>query len=243
MIYVSTHKGKRHERSEDSVVVGANVICELSCELLIPDYGFIGVADGVGGSCGGREASQFLANALSEYDSSFYEDAKSFLNRVNCDLIEAAKQNSKYAGMATTFTGILRIKEEYKLIHIGNTRAYVKQGQYLKQITSDHTVYNWLLSSGQEAAAKSCRKNEITNCFGGGDHSLLSKLYVNDCKPFSLIIFTSDGIHDYVDLDMMENIICGEGSYSEKCEELLSAAIAAGSEDDMTVVIINNMKI
>ena len=31
----------------------------------------------------------------------------------------------------------------------------------------------------------------------------------------------SDGIHDFVDLDMMENIISSEGLFSDKCEQII----------------------
>ena len=52
------------------------------------------------------------------------------------------------------------------------------------------------------------------------------------------MLLTSDGIHDYVDVDSLEAILNGEGSYSDKCNQILLAAESAGSEDDMTVVII-----
>ncbi len=126
--------------------------------------------------------------------------------------------------------------------YIGNTRAYIKQGKYLKQITSDHTTYNWLRSSGQSEAAEKSNKSEITNCFGGKNPSLLSKLYIADCQEFSLALLTSDGIHEYLDLDTLESIISGEGSLEAKCEEIIRSAVDAGSEDDLSVVVICPMK-
>jgi protein phosphatase len=79
-------------------------------------------------------------------------------------------RNSKHDFMATTLTGFYFNDGQYKIVHVGNTRAYVKQGKYLKQITSDHTTYNWLLNSGQIEAAAKCNRSEITNCFGGESH-------------------------------------------------------------------------
>jgi serine/threonine protein phosphatase PrpC len=153
-------------------------------------------------------------------------------------LISCALDEGIASDMATTLTGILVANDGYRIVHIGNTRAYIKQGKYLKQITSDHTTFNWLMSSGQIEAAEHCNKSEITNCFGGKNPALLSKLYIADCQQFSLALLTSDGVHDYVDLDTLEEILAGEGSYDDKCEEIISRAKHAGSEDDLSVVII-----
>ena len=95
-----------------------------------------------------------------------------------------------------------------------------------------------MLSSGQVEAAQNCNKSEITNCFGGNNPALLSKLLVTECQQFSLALLTSDGVHEYVDLDFLEAIITGEGSLRDKCEEIFQRAINAGSEDDISVVII-----
>ena len=238
MIYVSTHAGKRHTISEDAVLVGVEVVSDVSGVFSTPDVGFICVADGVGGNVGGAEASRFILSALAKWQDDPEEDLKSFLTKTNDDLIAFASGMSAASDMATTLTGILFSVDGCRIVHVGNSRAFIKQGNYLKQITSDHTTFNWLMSSGKIEAAEQCNKNEITNCFGGKDPALLSKLYIAECQPFSLALLTSDGVHDYVDLDTLEEIICGEGLYDNKCEKIISRAIAAGSEDDLSVVII-----
>lgn len=69
---------------------------------------------------------------------------------------------------------------------------------------------------------------------------MLSKLYVDDeCQPFTLAILTSDGIHEYVDIDTIEDIINGEETFEEKCRMIIQKALDNGSEDDMSAVIIN----
>ena len=238
MIYVSTHAGKRHSISEDSVLIGAEVLTETSEELPMPESGFICVADGVGGNSGGDQASRFVLTELSSLKVDAVTDIKAHLKEINENLIATAVSGGTAPDMATTLTGFCIVDGKYKLIHVGNTRAYIKQGKYLKQLTSDHTTYNWLLSSGQTEAAESCNKSEITNCFGGNNPALLSKLFISDCQQFSLALLTSDGVHEYVDLDTLEEIITGEGLPSDKCEEIVQRAIDAGSEDDLSVVII-----
>ena len=207
MIYVSTHAGKRHTISEDSVLVGTEVVSDVSGSFPMPDAGFICIADGVGGNCGGAQASGFVLRALAKWKDNPDVELKSFLIKTNDDLISCALDEGIASDMATTLTGILVANDGYRIVHIGNTRAYIKQGKYLKQITSDHTTFNWLMSSGQIEAAEHCNKSEITNCFGGKNPALLSNLYIADCQQFSLALLTSDGVHDYVDLDTLEEIL------------------------------------
>ena len=238
MIYVSTHAGKRHTISEDSVLVGTEVVSDISGVFPMPDTGFVCIADGVGGNRGGAQASSFILSALAKWANNPVEGLKAFLVKCNDALIAFASEGSDASDMATTLTGICAANDGFRLIHVGNTRAYIKQGKYLKQITSDHTTYNWLMSSGQTDAAERCNKSEITNCFGGNNPALLSKLYITDCQKFTLGLLTSDGVHEYVDLDTLEDIIAGDGSFDDKCEEIISKALEAGSEDDLSVVII-----
>ena len=238
MIYVSTHAGKRHTVSEDAVLVGNQILTETSGTFPVPQQGFVSVADGVGGNRGGAKASQFVLKALAECNNTERSGLKDFLTETNQALIEVAAKGDA-PDMATTLTGLLFSPEGIPtLIHIGNTRAYIKQGRYLKQITSDHTTYNWLVSSGQHEAAEKYNKSEITNCFGGKNPVLLSKLYISAVQEFSLALLTSDGIHEYVDLDTLEDIVSREGTIEEKCEEMIRTAVEAGSEDDLTAVII-----
>ena len=238
MIYVSTHAGKRHSISEDAVLVGSEVLTETSETLPVPECGFICVADGVGGNRGGAQASQYVLGELSKHQKTADVDLAGLLKEINESLIAAAATDGTATDMATTLTGLYIKDGQFKLVHIGNTRAYIKQGKYLKQITSDHTTYNWLLSSGQAEAAQNCNKSEITNCFGGNNPALLSKLLISECQQFTLALLTSDGVHEYVDLDSLEEIITGEGLLSDKCEEIARRAVAAGSEDDISVVVI-----
>ena len=125
-----------------------------------------------------------------------------------------------------------------KLVHIGNTRIYAMQGHYLKQLTSDHTVYNWLKSLGRTEEAEACNKNEITSCFGGGDEKLMERLQILPVNPVRTLLLTSDGIHEHVGIDDLEDILNSDISDDEKCGAIMEAAQIAGSTDDMTAVLI-----
>ena len=237
MVCVASRTGLNHEICEDGVLVGEEIISGSSATLPMPETGFVCVADGVGGNKGGAHASHFILEALADLDEG--EDLFTSLERINSDLIKKAEETPEAYNMASTLTGVYHSSDCDQLIHVGNTRAYIRQGKYLKQITSDHTTYNWLRCSGQIEAAEMCNKNEITNCFGGAKEEYLSKLIVDVLPPFSLMVLTSDGVHEHVDLDTLEDMLSGEGEYIDKCEAILDEAIINGSEDDMTIVVID----
>ena len=238
MIYAKVQAGIGKSVCEDSVIIGSKVISDEATVEGIPSHGFIGVADGVGGNRSGDIASTHLLALLSEITCS-EEQLHDSLCEANAHLIEESKSNPLYEDMATTLSAIYIGGKEKRIVHIGNTRVYVVQGHYLKQLTADHTIYNWLNSMGRKEEAEASNKNEITNCFGGGNEELLSKLQILPLSDSKIFLLTSDGIHDYVSQDDMEEILNADLSGEEKCEELIKRALNAGSKDDMSAVLID----
>lgn len=238
MIYIMTHAGEGKNKSEDAVLVGDQIYSDVTDVVDIPEDGFICVADGVGGSNAGEEASAFVLNALSGCVWEEEVALKKRLKDINVDLVKKSKSDSSLNKMATTLSGVCIKNGELRLVHIGNTRIYAMQGHYLKQLTSDHTVYSWLKSLGRIEEAEACNKNEITNCFGGGDENLIGKLQILPVNIAKLLLITSDGIHEYVSIDDLENIINSDIPNDRKCSAIHEAAQIAGSKDDMTAVLI-----
>ena len=238
MIYVMTQAGQGKDISEDTVLVGGQIYSNVTDMADIPDEGLICVADGVGGNNAGEEASSFVLEALADYQWSDDDAIREKLMEINRQLIAMSKEDSKLSNMATTLSGVCIKDGELKVVHVGNTRVYAMQGHYLKQLTSDHTVYNWLKSLGRSEEAEACNKNEITSCFGGGDEKLLEKLYIQSVNEVKTLLLTSDGIHEYVSIDDLEDIINSDIPNDEKCNAIQEAALLAGSTDDMTAVLI-----
>lgn len=142
--------------------------------------------------------------------------------------------------MATTLALVDFTENFAKITYVGNTRVYAMvNGKYLKQLTRDDTTLEYLLATGQMDASTAesfDRKNEITACFGAGSPALL-KLKQIDISGQDTLILTSDGIHDYVSLDEMEDIYCATDDKMEFCKKLIEQAVENGSMDDMSVIV------
>ena len=206
------------------------------------DLRVVGITDGVGGNAGGKEASLFVAEALSKLSfSSSTEDIKAQIERLNHELIEYAAGIPGKNLMATTLTAIITSQDRHYLVHVGNTRLYIAQGSYLKQLTTDQTTYQWLLSHGQVEEAEHCNKNEISACLGGGNAALLQQLEVSQIFDDGLplvLVFTSDGIHEYLDIDRLEDLVFSGEPDADIIQTAIDEAETNGSTDDKTLVIV-----
>lgn len=239
---VKTGIGK--EICDDSVFNGENIISQDAVIVIEKiESSWFAVADGVGGNAGGHEASNYLLDYIQcNYEKTDDEAALELLLKdANISLIDNAQKIARKEQMATTFTGVFFCNEDLKIAHSGNTRLYALQGNYLKQLTSDHTTYQWLIRQGNYEAAEMCNKSEIISCFGGGDNDLLKMLSVETILMESIpntLIMTSDGIHDYVDIDTFEEILCEPIPIKERVIKLWKKAQELGSNDDCSVLIM-----
>ncbi|RGU90151.1 serine/threonine-protein phosphatase [Clostridium sp. AF15-17LB] len=228
---------------EDAALVGSQVICdkEFICELEFPSC--ICIADGVGGNIGGDMASRYVLNCISG-NSPNKLDRKTlteYIEKINKSLLSFASHQGIVSQMATTLTGLFVDRDSYWYVQSGNTRMYAMQGKYLKQITKDQTTYQWLMETGNTEAAIVCNKNEITGCLGGGTEKYSTKLVVDETFKHYLphtILLTSDGIHEYVETDILEKILQSSIEDIDIARNIVSKALDMGSGDDRTVVII-----
>lgn len=67
---------------------------------------------------------------------------------------------------------------------------------------------------------------------------MLFKMYVIEIGDFTQLLLTSDGVYEYVDINLLEDILNDNSSGEDKCKCILDAALAAGSDDDMTVILV-----
>ena len=233
--YACSQMGISKKENEDRMILGKSVIAEGSFITNI-DTGTIAIADGVGGNNAGAVASHFVATRLTVTDNISLEQ----LLKINTDLIELSNTEPQYSKMATTLSGIHFDKDRICIFHVGNTRIYTLQGgKYLKQLTFDDTTINYLIASGRlssDEAENFDRKNEIIACFGGGIPTLF-KVTLSTVSITSPILLTSDGIHDYLSTDSLEDIVDEYGISLQTCEKLIDVARQQGSVDDASVII------
>lgn len=239
--YLNTQNGSTKPYSEDRILICGDIFLSEAacCEF---QYGNIALADGVGGNRSGAVAAFQVCRLLSQLTSPQLDD----FERINNEIIEQGLTDEKRSGMATTLTGICFLSPvEAFAYHVGNTRLYAVQGRtYLKQLTRDDTVVEYLLRTGkisEEDAINYPKRNEITACFGGNSKDLLQmSIFPLDITKNSLFIITCDGIHETLSDDEMEEIVSEDyGDWELVAERLVSGAKQRGSVDDCSVIIVD----
>ncbi len=236
-------KGKNKILCDDAALIKNMILCEEGVTTEADDNGCIAVADGVGGNAGGHDASQFLLNFIkNKWTSKLGKlETLEMLKEANLELIHYSAEIPEKSSMAATFTGLFYKNGIPLVAHVGNTRLYALQGSYLKQLTLDHTTYQWHMMHGNYDEADKCNKSEIISCFGGASEELLKMLYVENMFTEyvpEILVLTSDGVHDYIDIDTMESIVCTDLPMTTRVQELWMQAVENGSPDDCSIIVV-----
>lgn len=237
-------RGNSKSACDDTALIGSTICNEDSGVLTIESPCWICLCDGVGGYAGGKEASAYVCRSLADAKVPGTEyEAVNLLRTVNRNLLAEAEQSMNHQRMATTLTGLAFSEEDVFLCHIGNTRLYSLRGSDLRQITKDQTTYQWLMDMGDEEAALKCNRNEITGVCGGGSPDFFKPLVVESVFEgrggIPALLLTSDGVHEYMSADELERIACDSAiPYIQRVRNLCRAALANGSDDDRSAVII-----
>ena len=234
-VYACTERGTRHEKNGDALLVGRRVLTEGEVRLT-GSFAYLAVADGEGGLPFGEFASSFVLSALAARER-IDGDA---LREINRALLCEAREHFDGSPMATTLSGIAFTADTPVLFHIGNTRAYaLRRGKYLAALTRDDTVVYRMYERGlltKEELPHAKSKNQICACFGGGDESYFTPT-VTPIIPELPLLLTSDGIHDHVDAETLEEILTAVPDRAEAARLILALAREHGSTDDATLLI------
>jgi serine/threonine protein phosphatase PrpC len=213
---------------------------------MVPELGLFLLADGMGGARGGERASQLAVDCVTEIISrSRHRDAAVLLAAVeeaNLKVLDESMRDPKLEGMGTTLVAALETSEhDLAIASVGDSRAYlVKDGQ-LRAITEDQT---WVQEVGrplgldEESLRNHPMRHVLTMAVGVGA-TVRIRYYATELATGDLLMLSSDGLHGVVGTEEIERVLLtAASSLPEKCADLVEAANAAGSPDNITVVLI-----
>ena len=237
-----SERGKNKQACEDSALIGSLVVNEEAGTAEVTAPSWVCLCDGVGGNAGGQEASLFVTRELS--NCSAPESAagvKDLFIEINRRLLEQAEKTADHQRMATTMTAVFLSDKALYLAHVGNTRLYAMNGKSARQLTVDHTVYQWFVDHHLRIFANERNRDAIYGGMGGGNVKALKPLVVQELSEdlrFQTMLLTSDGVHEFLSETEIEEILNRDVSGADKAKMLCSAALEHGSEDDRSVLII-----
>ncbi|HET7271901.1 MAG TPA: Stp1/IreP family PP2C-type Ser/Thr phosphatase [Rubrobacter sp.] len=228
-----TDAGKVRQNNEDALLVGEG-----------EDETLFVVADGIGGFEAGEVASSLAVDVLKDLQPD--ESFKLAIGEANRRILAAGRGDEKLSGMGTTVVAIrfggTQREPVAEVAHVGDSRAYLMRGGEMKPITEDHSLVAELVRSGdltRAQAAEHPQKNLITRALGA-DEEVDVDTAVLPIEPNDRILLCSDGLSDMISETRISEILAEYPNDPERtARALLSAALDAGGNDNITVVVID----
>jgi protein phosphatase len=164
---------------------------------------------------------------------------KNAVAQANAVIHAKAASNKDYKGMGTTFTAAFFDGGRLFLAQVGDSRAYLIRDGAVSQITVDHTLVGEMIARGEiddEIARIHPLRHVITRALGTYD-SIEADLYIEQPKPEDKVLLCSDGLSSKIEDDVILNKIVEAKSLTGAVGGLVKAALEAGGEDNITVVL------
>jgi serine/threonine protein phosphatase PrpC len=228
-----TDAGKVRQNNEDALLVGEG-----------EDETLFVVADGIGGFEAGEVASSLAVEVLKGLQSD--EPFRAAIGEANRRIVAAGRGDEKLSGMGTTVVAIrfggTQREPVAEVAHVGDSRAYLVRGGDMKPITEDHSLVAELVRSGdltRDQAAEHPQKNLITRALGA-DEDVDVDTTVLPIEAGDRILLCSDGLSDMVsEAGISEILTDSPGDPERAARGLLSAALDAGGNDNITVIVVD----
>ncbi len=216
--------------------------------------------DGMGGAVGGKLAADLAVSAALESvrtaigadetgtrteprplnDFEVRRILRNALDAANSAVFQRASEDADLRGMGTTIVALFVYYGKAYVMHVGDSRLYLFREGKLHRVTRDHSYVQSLVELGEiteEEARTHERRNVITRALGIGE-SVTGDYQCFDLHPLDLFLLCSDGLSGMVEEAQIEDLLAvSEKSVQARCEALVSAALAAGGEDNVTAVL------
>ncbi len=233
-----TDPGKVRDHNEDSVTIVKNSSGEI----------LMAVADGMGGHKGGEIASsiaitnigkRFMATSTVGNKEDAIAFIKEIVSEANMMLYKYTTDNPDSAGMGTTIVLALLTKDFLLFGNIGDSSGFVIKDNKLYKITTDHTLVNLLVKSGElslEEAKNHPRKNVLMRALGANMNVEMDVFDVE--TDVDGIFLCSDGLTNMLEPEQVEKVLDSDLSIDEKLQKLIVKCNNRGGTDNISVAYL-----
>ncbi|GGO87528.1 protein kinase [Marinobacterium nitratireducens] len=189
------------------------------------------VADGVSSCADSHIASQtavtsFISDYLSTPDSwSTRHAAARVISSLNSWLYQQnAARQGRDDSMLCTFSAAVIKSTTLHCFHVGDSRIWHLRDGELEQLTRDHVH----VEHG---------RNFLSRAFGADQH-LEVDYRQQELQVGDRILLTTDGVHQHLDRHSIASLLNNNPDPVGACAAMLDAALAGGSDDNLTALLI-----
>ena len=210
------------------------------------------VADGVGGSAGGRVASalavativEYLGEAVACYNGYGADHAKDFpehlriaVERAHTNLVETFRLHTR-GGPATTLTLAMVVWPFAYIVHVGDSRVYHLRGRTLRRLTRDQTVGDALVSQNvlaKEQAEQAGLFNVLASAIGARD--MIPAVDFIPLERGDTLMLCTDGLTKHASDARIGDVLADSPDTETACRSLIDIALSAGGSHNVTAVV------
>ena len=240
--------GKQRELNEDSLLAITTTMAGNSGNM---PFGLYVIADGMGGHQFGEVASNAAIRSvagfiLKKFHPYLFQVKTDTMDESFHEIMLAAVAEAQRAiqheapGSGTTLTAALVLGQQITVAHVGDSRAYfVFPDGRIEAITRDHSLVKRLEELGHitpEEAVNYPHRNVLYRALGQGE-ILDPDIFTLAFPQPGYLMICSDGLWGVVaEQDIVRSIVEAP-NLQRACQNLVSAANAAGGPDNISVVL------
>jgi PPM family protein phosphatase len=211
------------------------------------------VADGMGGQNAGEKASAIATdliprrlNEILDQDDLTEQKITAGIDEAvryaNTEIMALSEQDPKCRNMGTTIVLLVAVNNNLYIGGIGDSRAYQFRGDNFDQQTIDHTLTEALRRAGtinDEEARNHRYQNVLHRYLGSPEGAKGVELAILTPRPGDRYLLCSDGVTGGVDDERIAQILKTTSDPQQAAEEIVKAAEAGGSKDNITCIVVN----
>ncbi len=250
-IYACSDVGVLRSNNEDNFIIAdlkTNRYCAAPQSIkrdLVDNLLLLAVSDGMGGAQAGEIASALAVYGLrlelvsQKNNLAIAERLVQALEKINSLIWNGAQNEPSYRGMGATITAAIVEGTRAFIAEVGDSRAYIVRGNRIKQITTDQSLFEALVSSGifkGEPPENAPARNIILQSLGG-QQSVKVAINAIELQAGDYLLLCSDGLSNKLNADEMLKFVSKSTNLETACATMVSVAKKRGGEDNITVVL------
>jgi protein phosphatase len=216
-------------------------------DLAVESANLFAVADGMGGHAGGEVAARLAVDSLAvsfgrQPTGAGLSEAVSEANTV---VWEHSLENPELRGMGTTLTALALVNEDGRdalaLVNVGDSRSYRYHDGQLTQITTDHSLAEEMVHTGELTSAEAAvhpHRHILTRALGVSSDVAVDLWRILPVRGDRFLL-CSDGLTNELDAAQITEVLSSVTDPGEAADLLVRAARTHGGSDNITVVVVD----
>ena len=201
------------------------------------------ICDGMGGHAAGEVASSIAVETIGSKLPLHADDVLlgAAVEAANLAVIQGANEGLGKPGMGCTASCVLIENGKMAIAHVGDSRIYLLHHGTLVRLTHDHSYVEELVDAGEITAdeARVHPSRSVVTRALGSDPDMYADHFTLDVTVGDRIVLCSDGLSSMVEDSEMEAIAVSSATPQMAADNLMSAALAAGGHDNVTIVVVD----